>query len=60
LVQVVLAGKLRLLLQLKEPILFLDHQFLHLQQIQQLLLVAVMVVAENIKEHQVVLVAVEV
>jgi hypothetical protein len=58
LVQVVLADQLRLLLQLKEPILFLDHQFLHHQQIQQLLLVAVMVVVENMVEQVEVLVAV--
>jgi hypothetical protein len=58
LVPAVRAGLLHLLLHHKEITPFLVHQFLHLQQIQQLLLVVVMVVVENIKEHQVVLVGV--
>jgi hypothetical protein len=48
-------GPLQLLLHHKEITPFLDHLFLHLQQIQQLLLVVVMVVVESIKEHRVVL-----
>jgi hypothetical protein len=44
--------------ELKEIILFLDHQFPHLQQIQQLLLVEVMGEVENMVGQQVGLVVV--
>jgi hypothetical protein len=47
-----------LLLHPKEITLFLDHQFLHLQQIQQLLLVVVMGVVESMVDQQVDLVVV--
>jgi hypothetical protein len=53
-----LVGALHLLLHHKEIILFLVHQFPHLQQIQQLLLVEVMGEVENMVEQQVVLVEV--